>query len=709
MGLGLGGNVGDPFALTGNLATGATRLQSIGVGMESRGAGPHASPRLSCPEVDDLSARAAGSPSGDQAVTRAFVAAVRACAERLRAEGVDPADYGITAMAADADDLRVALGIDQFTSLGTQGTSSRVLFEYLRAFPDRAAKAHVDSPWLPDVDDLTGGVEGTRRALNELFTACDSDPDCAAAYPGLDRTWQRALDRLAVTPLHGTYGTADGREIDVLVDAPKLLRAARFALGGDGPAAAGALPATIAAAANGEATPWLLATSAEDPLFCVGYRPFCSGQQAFSLGTYLTAFCAEQEPFIDDTALAAAIDGDPVYETVFADSPYRAACTAWGVPPADPSIVEPVDTAVPLLMLPGQFDSFTTVPAAQAAASRLTSATVLEVPGQTHNTLGFAECAIAARNTWAEDPTVPPPVDACADAPPLDFVIDDSAERDDDSPPPGSTVDTTDVAAGIPDGTYEMTQTRQQAIDACAGEETAYDESIVQLVLRQRLVRGVGATRRSRRASGARHHGHLRAVRSQHRVRRIGLPGDAGALDVRRHEPCAQRHRRPVLRYSRCSSSTRGSSSTPTSDPPEHADPPTSQRRALPPRCRPMARPTIASVTCRTADGLPKRGIARSLNPLVAREVWVLLPEPTTDALENIAPGTWHLEELQCRPHGDLPRRGVSPYSQPEVQQWLTPVQEILDHSWPASTATRPSQGSSTRVNRSVEPVSSQR
>ena len=37
------------------------------------------------------------------------------------------------------------------------------------------------------------------------------------------------------------------------------------------------------------------------------------------------------------------------------------------------------------------------------------------------------------------------------------------------------------------------------------------------------------------------------------------------------------------------------------------------------------------------------------------------------------------VEELQCRPHGDLPRRGVSPYSQPEVQQWLTRFQEVLD------------------------------
>jgi hypothetical protein len=65
-----------------------------------------------------------------------------------------------------------------------------------------------------------------------------------------------------------------------------------------------------AAAAAGEATPWLLATIAQDPIFCAGYRPFCVGQDGFSLGAYLTAFCRDQAPFIDD-ALYAAVDGDP--------------------------------------------------------------------------------------------------------------------------------------------------------------------------------------------------------------------------------------------------------------------------------------------------------------------------------------------------------------------------------------------------------------
>ena len=226
------------------------------------------------------------------------------------------------------------------------------------------------------------------------------------------------------TPLTGTFETASGDTIDVVVDAPKLLRAARFALGGDGPTNAGQLPATIAAAADGEATPWLLATIAQDPIFCAGYRPLCVGQDGFSLGAYLTAFCRDQAPFIDDDALDAAVDGDPVYEAVFVQSPYRQACEAWDVPAADPAVAQPVDTDVPLLMLPGQFDSFSPPAVAEAHAATLPMAWTIAVPGQTHNTLGFAECAITARNQWAQDPTTPPDENACRAAPPLAFSTD---------------------------------------------------------------------------------------------------------------------------------------------------------------------------------------------------------------------------------------------------------------------------------------------
>ena len=55
--------------------------------------------------------------------------------------------------------------------------------------------AHLDSPWFPDVDDLTGGINGTHAAaLAELFTACAANTACNDTFPDLDRTWQQALD-----------------------------------------------------------------------------------------------------------------------------------------------------------------------------------------------------------------------------------------------------------------------------------------------------------------------------------------------------------------------------------------------------------------------------------------------------------------------------------------------------------------------------------
>jgi pimeloyl-ACP methyl ester carboxylesterase len=418
---GIGDNIGDPYGTGGGIATGATRLGRLVIELEHRGAGPHSQPSLRCPEVDALTQRAAASRTGDDELTTAFVDAVGACAQRLRSAGVEPAAYDVASVVADREDLRTVLGIDQWYTLGSYGTASRYLFEYVRTHPNRVGAAYADSPWFPELDELTGGALGTRAALHSLFAACDADPECSASYPNLEQTWTAALDRLAKAPLDRTYETADGNTISVTVDAGKLLRAARFALGGDGPNNLRGLPEMIAAAAAGEMTPQLLSIVATDPLFCAGYRPLCSGQGGFSLGVYLTTFCRDQLPFIDHDALSAAIEDDPVYQTVFGDSPYINACDAWDVPPGGPNTIAPVDTDVPLLFLPGQFDSYSPPKWAHEQAARQHQAWSIDIPANTHNTLGFAECAITARNTWVSNPKAPPDTTACDSAPQIEF------------------------------------------------------------------------------------------------------------------------------------------------------------------------------------------------------------------------------------------------------------------------------------------------
>jgi hypothetical protein len=161
-------------------ATGATRIGRIGYTLERRGTG-HSVPSLACPEAEQIDGRDA------DAVRTLFLGAVAACHDRLVAEGVDLSAYDVQAVAQDLEDLRVALGLQEWWNLGSYGSSSRFLFEYLREFPNSVRSAYLDSPQFPQLDEVTGSIEGTRYALHEVFAACRAATACVKASPTLRR------------------------------------------------------------------------------------------------------------------------------------------------------------------------------------------------------------------------------------------------------------------------------------------------------------------------------------------------------------------------------------------------------------------------------------------------------------------------------------------------------------------------------------------
>ena len=62
-----------------------------------------------------------------------------------------------------------------------------------------------------------------------------------------------------------------------------------------------------------------------------------------------------------------------------------------------------------MLVYTGQLDSWSARPNVEAALPGLSGASYFEVPGQTHNVMGFTDCSIAMRNAWLDDPAKPPP------------------------------------------------------------------------------------------------------------------------------------------------------------------------------------------------------------------------------------------------------------------------------------------------------------
>ena len=66
-----------------------------------------------------------------------------------------------------------------------------------------------------------------------------------------------------------------------------------------------------------------------------------------------------------------------------------------------------------MLMMVGQFDSYSSKPIAEAAARTMPMSFLLEVPGQTHNVMGYDECPIQIRNAWVLHPESPPADTSC--------------------------------------------------------------------------------------------------------------------------------------------------------------------------------------------------------------------------------------------------------------------------------------------------------
>lgn len=419
--LAISGDIGNATEF-GGMAPLAGRVHRIAYVMEPRGVG-HSEPNLACPEVDELAVRAIAAPSGDPQLREAMLEAVQACRDRLTADGVEVAAYDAAAAAGDVVDLGRALGIEQWNLIGF-GSQSRILIEAARQDTDAVRTMVLDSPQLPAMPDPLLAARGLDDAIASLARACAADAGCDAVAPNLPELLDASLVELDANPLTVTSETGSladraGEPVQIRVDGGTVLRVVRSTLGGDGPAQVAGLPSTIASAAAGEVSEQVIRILGSDPTLCAGYRPLCVEPESFSLGAYLSVLCRDDAPFLD--LEAADSDERPAYGTAFGDNPYLAACVPWAVPAADDVLIESPSESYPLLVLVGELDAFVPHALVAEALSDREEAYVVRVPAQTHNVLGFSDCALAIRNAWVDDPEAPPADASCLDSLTISF------------------------------------------------------------------------------------------------------------------------------------------------------------------------------------------------------------------------------------------------------------------------------------------------
>ena len=407
----------------------AQRVNREVILLDQRGTG-HSEPNLDCPEVSSMSeelvgARLSQATSIDGAIVeRDLRAAVRACRHRLVSDGVDLAQYDLEENAADVEDLRQALGIERW-NLMSHGTTSRILLEVVRRFPEHIRAVVLDTPSFPQGSDPIEAIQGTRAAIGQLFSDCAAQPACAREFPHLPAVLRDVVAHLDRSPItakvmqSGSSGSA-GDAINVLVDGGAFLRVIRAMVSDIDLGLASMVPATVYAGLHGNVDTVAGLMSDDSPL-CVGYEAKCGVQHPFVEGAYFSLLCPDEPT--ESSELARLADGAPGYLEAYVRGPYTSdICPAWNVEKAGAEEGDPITSNIPMLIFVGTYDAYGSPKVVRESATSLSQAFVVVAPHGGHNAMSTSECYIGIRNAWLESPTSAPDTSCVAKIPDLRFV-----------------------------------------------------------------------------------------------------------------------------------------------------------------------------------------------------------------------------------------------------------------------------------------------
>jgi pimeloyl-ACP methyl ester carboxylesterase len=411
---GPGGSSGSLLARLDALAVDALLAERDLIVFDQRGTG-YSEPALTCPEVDAHRQQSIFEHVTPDERRQRFVEAALSCRDRLVAEGVNLRAFNTPEIAADVDDLRRALGYAQ-VNLYSISYGTRIALAAMRDAPDGLRSVILDSTVPTQVSQYADGIANTAYSFELLFERVAADPAAAAAWPNLRARFDALTARLNAAPdwLPITHPVS-GAELQLPVTGELLtgLLCMLFYR----TAAIPTLPRLIDDFERGDYS--RVREMVSDMLD--------EREGGSALGMYYCVNCCDDKvsPAIAEQIAAQAarwpgMDSVPLME--FHLGRYIIPlCAAWGAREAGPAEHAPVTSAIPTLILAGEYDQNTPASWGQLAAETLPYSHYIEFPGAGHGLIQLGACPGQLMRDFLHDPLTRPD-SACADSmPPPNF------------------------------------------------------------------------------------------------------------------------------------------------------------------------------------------------------------------------------------------------------------------------------------------------
>jgi pimeloyl-ACP methyl ester carboxylesterase len=378
--------------------------------IDQRGTG-YSQPSFSCPEFDDLSHEAVIQNFGEQEGNNRYVEATRTCANRVKASTSNLLAYTTTAVAADLEDLRLALGVSQW-NIFTLFDGSTLALTMMRDYPQAIRSVIMDSVIPLQADPIAELGTNVETAFDRLFQRCAEDEDCSKTYPKLKTTFYALLDQLNEQAV--AIDVADlnsGERYKVMLDSDQLTYFIMLLLSSSiDRESLPEIPRMIYQLKEGK-TEVIARLMGSHPLFNTGYS---------AIGRWMD--CNEEYHFSTlEQVTKANTNLDLHLQKYFnsqAEGIFRV-CEEWGVPGVPETENQAVTSSIPTLLLAGEFDWNAPPAWADWTAQTLSNSTVLEFygTGQIVYLSGTSSlCAHNIVNVFLETPTSQPDK-SCASKP----------------------------------------------------------------------------------------------------------------------------------------------------------------------------------------------------------------------------------------------------------------------------------------------------
>lgn len=353
-----------------------------------------------CPTFNAAVERLNANPSTPQAGTEARRAAARRCRDTMTTQGGDPTAYNSTAIAADAEALRRALGYSSWNVFATSfGTLPA--FELARRHPRSVRALLLDSAFPPNSGNRVEQISATAASLAAVQRRCDAAPACRQSYGDIRPLAARAIARLNAAPLTTTTGRINGEAFmqalwtmlvvgNTVPHVPELLR--RAAAGDN------ALVRRIVNAFGGSDT-------------FGGY----SHTQSWLVN------CHDIFPRRSTARYARALAANP--DIAGAEDAARTDLVCAAIQPghAPARFYRPRPLDVPALVYFGEFDPATPRADAEAAMALLRRGTLIDVAGASHASFYSDECTRTIGAAFFDAPAARPDLSCLGGRTPFAF------------------------------------------------------------------------------------------------------------------------------------------------------------------------------------------------------------------------------------------------------------------------------------------------